>query len=70
MTKNIAYKICTCDICGHTIQVDQSISLPKDWTRIKADIYFVLDACPDCARATLKFFKERQESFKREGEEE
>ena len=73
MTKYVAYKICTCDICGHTVQVAQSVDLPKDWARIKADIYFAFDACPCCAKATLKFLEERKEFlefFKRENEEE
>ena len=68
MIKQVSYKLCTCDICGHTAKCEDIVSLPGDWTRITAPTFFAFDLCLDCARATLKFLDERKESFKRAGD--
>ena len=54
MTRNVSYKLATCDICGIEEQTSQSAVLPDKWERIICGGYFDYDLCPKCRKTIQK----------------
>ena len=57
--ENVSYAEITCDICGATERISQSLVLPDEWQHIKIG-YVEKDACPKCVVATLDFINGRR----------
>lgn len=47
MIKNISTKLCTCDLCGSSTEIQASTSYPQSWKKLTIDGK-EFDVCPVC----------------------
>lgn len=59
MTRNISYKECTCDICGKSENISQTLILPTLWQKvqIRSSIYDCCGACLDMIEDAIEELK-------------